>query len=282
MSLFYLLGLLAIGATLSAFIDFGSDDDADTDDGSGPEVDATRVIGTEGDDMLTGGAGADQLLGGGGMDVLDGGAGNDELRGGTGDDTLIGGEGNDVLLAARGSDELSGGDGEDFLYGGVGDDELSGDDGNDILDGGQGEDTLRGGDGDDLVFGFFDSSRDGVVDANDIVDADYLEGGDGNDIIAMGSGDIANGGADADLFLTGVYVDGTEAPLIEDFTPGEDRLGINVPDGATVFVSIAAEAGDAIVRVDGEIVARLTGVGSTLTLSDISVLENDAVQTMVA
>ncbi|WP_260473400.1 MULTISPECIES: cadherin domain-containing protein [Stenotrophomonas] len=61
--------------------------------------------GTDLDDFVLGGTGADTINGGIGLDVLSGGAGNDTLRGGDGDDTLEGGAGADILDG--GSDRIS-------------------------------------------------------------------------------------------------------------------------------------------------------------------------------
>lgn len=51
-----------------------------------------------GDDTLIAGDGDDYLFGGSGSDVLFGEVGGDSLQGGTGGDTLVGGEGSDVFL----------------------------------------------------------------------------------------------------------------------------------------------------------------------------------------
>jgi len=55
------------------------------------------IRGGEGDDVLTGGAGADKLIGGPGDDELIGRGGNDLLIGGPGDDRLNGGSGQNIL-----------------------------------------------------------------------------------------------------------------------------------------------------------------------------------------
>lgn len=68
-----------------------------------------NIVGTSGNDMitgngvrniLTGNAGADNLRGLGGNDTLNGGAGHDKLDGGIGNDTLVGGSGNDTFIFA--------------------------------------------------------------------------------------------------------------------------------------------------------------------------------------
>jgi Ca2+-binding RTX toxin-like protein len=55
------------------------------------------IRGGEGDDVLTGGAGADKLIGGPGDDELNGRGGNDALIGGPGEDTVNGVPGQNVL-----------------------------------------------------------------------------------------------------------------------------------------------------------------------------------------
>jgi Ca2+-binding RTX toxin-like protein len=76
-------------------------------------VKAKVLIGTDGDDILSGYytndnlsglGGSDYLFGDDGDDILAGGMGNDELWGGTGNDTLHGGEGNDILNGGSGND----------------------------------------------------------------------------------------------------------------------------------------------------------------------------------
>lgn len=77
-------------------------------------IDHTQVqAGTNGGELLTGGATADQIMGrdgadtvsaDGGNDLIYGNGGNDELHGGAGDDHLVGGQGSDVMYGDTGSD----------------------------------------------------------------------------------------------------------------------------------------------------------------------------------
>lgn len=77
-------------------------------------IDHTQVqVGTNGSELLTGGATADQIMGrdgadtvsaDGGNDLIYGNGGNDELHGGAGDDHLVGGQGSDVMFGDTGSD----------------------------------------------------------------------------------------------------------------------------------------------------------------------------------
>lgn len=108
-------------------------------------ITAGAVIGSKGDDLITGGSFDDQLIGGRGSDVLGGGAGNDTLTGGSGMDTLSGGEGNDRFVVA--ADEFTNAPSQSMVVNG-----FNGNTGYfdwrshvvhaDKLDGGTGSDTL--------------------------------------------------------------------------------------------------------------------------------------------
>jgi Ca2+-binding RTX toxin-like protein len=74
---------------------------------------ANSFTGTEGADVLAGGAGNDLLHGAGGNDDLDGGTGNDTLYGAEGNDIIRGGAGNDSLhVWGLGTDQVEGGSGD--------------------------------------------------------------------------------------------------------------------------------------------------------------------------
>jgi Ca2+-binding RTX toxin-like protein len=75
------------------------------------------LIGTVGDDQLSGRQGRDRLEGQEGNDSLDGGNGVDALLGGAGTDSLAGGNGGDHLAGGDGVDSMIGGRGPDaFVY----------------------------------------------------------------------------------------------------------------------------------------------------------------------
>jgi Ca2+-binding RTX toxin-like protein len=176
-----------------------------------------NLVGTDGNDTLTGlgmndtlsgGLGNDKLRGGKGDDSLDGGQGNDILEGGEGNDILLGGEGNDNLSGGVGDDQLDGGEGNDILDGGQGDDVLLGGEGNDILKGGSGNDALDGGEGTDILLGGCGEDSLSGGEDNDILDGgagrDYLDGGEGDDVINGGSGrDLVSGGDGNDILFGG-------------------------------------------------------------------------------
>ncbi|MDX8482494.1 calcium-binding protein, partial [Mesorhizobium sp. VK24D] len=65
-------------------------------DGSSVSSGSLHLIGGDGSDTFTGGAGGDTLVGGDGSDTISGGGGADIIEGGLGADTLTGGGGNDV------------------------------------------------------------------------------------------------------------------------------------------------------------------------------------------
>jgi uncharacterized delta-60 repeat protein len=136
---------------------------------SGP---GCTIIGTSGNDHLTGTDRADVMCGTSGNDVLTGLGGADVLLGGDGTDTVsfanapssvsvnLGkgtatGDGTDSIVGvenATGSssnDSLTGSSGANVLSGGGGNDKLSGGGGNDRLLGGPGNDTMNGGAGTD-------------------------------------------------------------------------------------------------------------------------------------
>jgi serralysin len=128
---------------------------------------------------------------------------------------------NDILFGGEGDDEIRGLAGNDFIRGSAGNDRLFGNEGSDILVGNTGDDLLNGGAGDDI-----------------------LKGGAGNDLFMFGNGTPFNSAA---LGLD----------RINDFTPGEDLIGLSkatfanlgndfassfgtVTDDATVATSAAA------------------------------------------
>src|SRR5260221_6549021 len=108
-----------------------------------------QVFGNGGNDTISldesnGALPAAQLFGGAGNDVLTGGSGADQLFGGAGNDTLLGKGGNDLLFGGAGNDTLIGGTGDDQVFGEAGNDPL-------ILNPGDGTDLFEGGDGTDTA-----------------------------------------------------------------------------------------------------------------------------------
>ncbi|WP_308427538.1 calcium-binding protein [Saccharospirillum salsuginis] len=124
------------------------------------------VVGTSGDDVITGvNNHTDRLYGGDGNDTLSGLSGNDYLYGELGEDTLKGGNGNDYLEGGHGDDTLIAGNGNDKLYGGAGNDTLSVN--------GSGSNELYGGDGDDTLTSGYSTDRLEGGAGNDRLESDY-------------------------------------------------------------------------------------------------------------
>ncbi|SDJ05925.1 Ca2+-binding protein, RTX toxin-related [Pseudomonas flavescens] len=77
------------------------------------QVKELAILGTTGNDTLTGYATDDSISSGAGNDRIDALGGNDTIDGGEGNDTLNGGAGDDVLIGGAGNDTLNGGSGSD-------------------------------------------------------------------------------------------------------------------------------------------------------------------------
>jgi Ca2+-binding RTX toxin-like protein len=162
-------------------------------------VRAPPIMGSEGDDVLFGGAcddeidalgGDDDVSAGSGNDLVRARAGNDIIDAGAGDDIVEAGAGNDIVYAGAGDDIVFGGAGNDVIFGGAGADRLYGGDGDDVIDGGADGDMVLAGGGDDMVIGG--------------AGHDMLQGGEGRDIVFGGDGDDdISGDAGADILVDG-------------------------------------------------------------------------------
>jgi hypothetical protein len=130
---------------------------------------ATTIVATNEEDVLTGLGGANTLRGLGGNDTLNGGGGVDRLEGGDGDDILNGGLGNDIVNGGAGNDAI--------LYTMLG--------GSDAVDGGAGSDslTIAGTGNNDTLDVIFDGSsivqvEGGTVTGVEAINADLAAGTD--------------------------------------------------------------------------------------------------------
>ncbi len=211
----------------------GSGDPADPadpnpDPGGGGGADApVTLVGTFGDDSLSGAGGDDSLDGSFGDDTLNGLGGNDSLNGSWGEDHLDGGDGDDVLIGGHDEDVLIGGAGNDLLMGGNGDD---------VLTGGAGDDRLEGGDDDDIY----------VIGPDALGDTDLILDSGGTDTLRFD-------GFDPSTEVQSVVRDGDD--LLFDFA-----------DGGSLRLS-DFYAGHAIERleVDGNLYATSADASSPLT-----------------
>ncbi|KCV80886.1 hypothetical protein ATO10_15240 [Actibacterium atlanticum] len=183
-----------------------------------PENTGETIVGSDQDDVLTGGADQDQLDGNDGDDTLTGDGAEDHLLGGEGSDTIDGGEGNDLAagdyvgeewtlvdgkwvydpskvqvdpeLEATGdsqdfNDTIVTGEGDDVLLGNRGHDDLSAGAGDDIVNAGTGNDTAKGGEGEDVI-----NLEDGDDTGYGGLGADVVNAGDGDDIVYGDQGNV--------------------------------------------------------------------------------------------
>ncbi len=90
---------------------------------------STGVLGSRGDDVISGGPDGDLISGGRGADYIDGGQGPDTLIGGSGADTLVGGGGDDVFRVDTAEFDAASASGG-YVYA----DRVDGSSGNDLLE----------------------------------------------------------------------------------------------------------------------------------------------------
>lgn len=113
-----------------------------------------RISGTQEPDVIIGFLGSDTVTGMNGSDAIQGNEGQDKLYGNEGEDILQGGIGSDQIYGDVGDDILAAGGDDDFLSGEQGNDKMYGDVGDDILVGGAGADYFDCGEGVDVVADF--------------------------------------------------------------------------------------------------------------------------------
>jgi Ca2+-binding RTX toxin-like protein len=261
-------------ATIQVFGN-GGNDTISLDESNGA-LPAAQVFGGAGNDVLTGGSGADQLFGGAGNDTLLGKGGNDLLFGGAGNDTLIGGTGDDQVFGEAGNDRMiwNPGDGTDLFEG----ETVNGTKGNDVIEvqsqngalvvtglpevvtvsgsesidalivsGGAGNDTLSAA---TLPADNVTLTLDGGAGNDTIIGsqgADFLLGGDGNDIVTGGRGnDTALLGNGNDTFI---WNPGDGSDLVEG-QAGTDTLVFN---GANIGENMDISANGGRVRLTRDI-----------------------------
>lgn len=199
------------------------------------------------------------------------------LVGSDGNDTMSGTSGPDVIATLGGNDHVEGGSGDDRICTGDGDDTFLGEGGSDRLNGGDGSDVLAGGSGDDLMVGGAGGDSAFFVFATGPVNANLQTGvatGEGSDTLqelehVAGSqfGDMLVGNADINVFNGGGGNDTMDGgPHSDAYVggPGNDELIGRTGDGDTaayltapgpVTVNLATgtatgEGTDRLVRMD--------------------------------
>jgi uncharacterized repeat protein (TIGR01451 family) len=109
------------------------------------------MVGTAGDDVITGTSSGDVIVTYEGNDQVFGGGGGDLICSGAGADEVFGQDGGDTVIAGGGPDLANGGKSGDVLKGKAGRDRLKGKSGNDLLNGGKNRDSCKGGSGRDTL-----------------------------------------------------------------------------------------------------------------------------------
>ena len=233
------------------------------------------IFGTEGDDVLVGGAEADVILGLGGNDTLDGRAGNATLDGGAGLDTAsYTGDAAGVtvdLSAATATDGFGDTDtlsGIEFVTGSAFDDSLTGAGGLfERFTGMAGNDVVDGGAGLDVVDYAFDPS---AVTVN------------------LGTGTATDGFGDTDSFSN---VEGVEGSAFADTLIGgaDDsferfvgQAGNDLIDGATGFDEVSYFLDPGSVTVNLASGTATDGFGDTDTLRNIEGAEGSQFDDLLA
>ena len=258
--------------------------------------------------LLFGGAGNDVLTGGSGADQLFGQADNDVLNGKGGADLLFGGAGNDVL---------TGGDGDDQMFGEAGDDRMiwnPGDD-TDLVEGGSGTDTaeVNGGNGaenftvtangtrvrfdrvDPAPFSLdIGTTEQLVVNMNGGDDSFSatgnlatlikitVDGGAGNDTILGGNGDDLLIGGDGNDFIDGNQ--GADTALLGagddlfQWDPGDGSDTVEGQDGTDTMLFNGANVSENFdVSANGERVRFTRNIGNiVMDLNDVEHIKLNA------
>lgn len=193
------------------------------------------------------------------------------------DDVLTGGAENDILDGLAGNDTLSGGDGNDQLLGKDGDDLLDGGTGDDVLYGGNGVDTLNGGIGNDQIWSGEQIGATGVDDAGR--SRDQLFGGAGNDALFIGFGDSADGGEGIDTLRISMLGAQSGATInTADLTAGTNwtLFGGTVRNIEVISAVVGSYSNDIItIGTHGNVVSVFGGEGDDIIQSSASAIVAD-------
>ena len=190
-----------------------------------------------------------------------------EINGTDGNDTLKGIDSVDIIHGGAGADRITANGGDDIVSGGDGSDRITGYDGNESIFGGADDDLINGNAGDDLLSG--DSGND------------EIRGGAGDDLLMGVTGNATlRGEAGRDTFVFG-NDDGTDR--INDFNPGEDKIGLVEGELTFADISLTQQGNNVILGVSGtgEELALLVKVdaneiseNSFVTVPDISNIDD--------
>lgn len=195
------------------------------DSGRDTLVNIENVVGSSGNDAITGDDSANHLRGNDGKDKLSGGGGDDLLEGGAGDDKLSGGSGDDRIDGGSGKDHMSGGSGDDTYLVSSSDDKV-------IESAHRGNDTVIA--HDDYVLGKNVETLILAEDGGDIngsggKGSETIVGNSGDNVLNGGKGgsDVLTGGLGEDTFVFDAKPSKTAFDTITDFTSGEDLIQLS-------------------------------------------------------
>ncbi|WP_210529664.1 calcium-binding protein [Rubellimicrobium arenae] len=231
--------------------------------------------GTEGNNEMRAGGGADAAYGRNGADTLRGEFGDDYLDGGRGQDFLNGGEGRDTLYGAEDADQLYGEGGEDKLFGGDGDDVLNGGIGSDVIDGLSGYDTmsvngLGSGTTVDARTGLVYATHGGVTDIDQFYRIEKVVGSYWNDTIILTDTMAADASTGNDVVHSGSGGNSIKGGLGTDtvsYALSTAAVNVNLGTGAAGGGWATGDALESIENLTGSDFAdtlRAGPVGSTL------------------
>ncbi|KQV56489.1 MULTISPECIES: hypothetical protein [unclassified Caulobacter] len=242
-------------------------------DGRGTDtlISIENVIGTSGDDTITGNAAANHLQGAdgddwilavGGNDVLEGGAGADWLiasKDNTAGDKLFGGTGDDILYTMQAAVTLDGGDGNDIFDVA----HVANMAGTTLIEGGAGVDTLdmrdAWGPSANLSIDLSIKGRQDVGQGQylDVKGVENVWGGLGNDHLKGDAGDnLLQGGTGDDILDGGVGVD------IASYDDYNHYAGVTVDLRNAVQTQLNGRGTDTLISIEG---VRGSAYADTLT-----------------
>jgi Ca2+-binding RTX toxin-like protein len=240
--------------------------------------------GDDGDDFIDGNKGDDLLSGGNGNDFVFGGDGNDTIAGGDGNDNIDAGAGNDVIEDGAGNDSVSLGTGADIYIAGLGSDSVS--DASDKTDALDTADYSRFTTA--VTFTVAGSIIASTINEAGINDVDSLGGMEiligtslDDTFVFQDQGISSNlkpgtkfgfqvyGGDGADTFVLssrGHTTASSPAPIIKDFTFGEDKIAVD-PENFSIgeFVPVLDENGNPVVE---QVIVSLDDLGGELPLDE--------------
>ena len=235
-----------------------------------------HVVGTQGNDTITGNAFSNYLAGSAGEDTIHGGLGDDVVAGGDGNDTLFGDENDDCVLGNAGDDTMNENTG---VAGTTAAATASGDtlntNGSDAIDGGPGVDTVLYDERTTSIVVYLglistfndgaDTNQDGLTNEFDDVffTTENVKTGSGQDIISAnfinnrannvftdnGNNDCLEGGPGNDQFLQGASEQGADVVIgntgsdLADYSGRTDAVAVSL-DGVANDGQITPAEGD--------------------------------------